>query len=781
MPQKIRIPQAIFREQIGKENNKRNDKSKLGDDQRVLNTISNMAGKTLTPAGITYPFGWWYSFITLCNVVPPVDFPDQQMVVKKTPPAFEVNTWIDVRKEGNQTRIHSFVSTSTINNVQIYSPLFLNTAHTISHPSTSIASSFISASPLFGNQSFFHKTPSSTQEVIDVAKIAHELTLTVHQKVHDLSELVSCNTTRRTDQVNAWIVTGESVEQTSFTTVCQGAVGRAEAQNNQRMKQESENSTLSSIYLNNTTGHRFQHFSAEEIARKLSENIRSNFENKHNATTVPKSNIHNQMTETFWNGLAERFCRFFYPYENTSYAQEHRRLNEVGIMAQFVDFLLQIFSIDYGGKVSVNYQSEKNLQSLMRTHPTKSLSLFKTSQKKSKKAKQENNHQKLASKIILETVTEGPLVLPPEEENTLTYLIHLAEEFCESMDGFLQQWVGLQFLGAEAMPIHVGAETTISDSPSNATSTPIVVFGSNVTQAEEIDNTQEINEKIQAFLRENAVDPTKTVAKEIKKELSPLEWTSEQKENIRKKLVDFFMENGIVCQESNDRELMETVGEWGLLEGATPPTLDMVKVKQIAKIILEMGEEAVISEEQAGLTVGSWIYETMKDNQPVALALVAEAPEQTTEMNTTRSTSTPQPTSVDKQKNNIVETDGIQWRDPNVRKQVEAFFQQKKLLSDQPTKEELLVTMGKRITKEENNQLIFDYEKLQPVAKVILKALKFNDEKNEEKISNKDAELTVMKWAFETILGSSIEAYMVKNLVSVPDVDQFTMGRLRDL
>ncbi|MDY4307766.1 hypothetical protein SNF32_12840 [Enterococcus mundtii] len=100
---------------------------------------------------------------------------------------------------------------------------------------------------------------------------------------------------------------------------------------------------------------------------------------------------------------------------------------------------------------------------------------------------------------------------------------------------------------------------------------------------------------------------------------------------------------------------METVGEWVLLEGAVPPTLDMVKVKQIAKLILEMSEETVISEEQAGLTVGTWIYETVKDNQSVALNLVVETTKQP------EGTSTPHPTRTDNQKitEKLMEFNGV--------------------------------------------------------------------------------------------------------------------------
>ncbi|THE07978.1 hypothetical protein E1H99_12090, partial [Enterococcus hirae] len=759
MPNKGGIPQVIFREKIGKANNERNDKNKLGFDQARLNDIANNMGQTPAPDNLLTLEGVLFLSHIFRNVRL-VDSPEQQPVIKKNAPAFEATTRIDVRREANHTRIHSFVSTSTINRGRIQS---LNTNQTMSQPTTSIAPLFASTSFLFGNQTFGNQTSASAPQDVDIAKRAHELSVFFHQKVHDLYQLVNCTTTRRTDQVKTWIVTGASVEQTSFTTVCQEAIGKAEAQNNQGMKQESENPTFSSHYMTNTTEHGFRPFSAEEAAQKLSKAFQAAFENKHNATIDTPNHIHNQVTETFWNGLTERLYQFFSQHKNMTSTQE--QAHGGSWMSYLVDLLLQTFSVDYGKQIPSNPLSDKNLNYLVK-------SPFSNPAIQTKK-KQPEGTPKTVSEPVLEmtpeTMMKNESVLNPEKEGFLPQIWQLATDFYEVVDSFLQQSIGLQFLGVEASPLPTTlelegnqgifnetqiSETTTESSHVNGTTPYVEGAELEVTGASESNDTQEINEKIQAFLRENANDPTKIVVQETKEESHPPEWTSEQKENIRQKIVDFFTEKGIACQESNANELIETVGEWVLLEGASPATLDMVKVKQLAKVILEMGEEAVISEEQAGLTVGSWVYETMKDNQPMALDLVAETTIQPEEV------STPQRISTD----NKIERDGIQWRDPHVRKAVEAFLR-KKILSPKPAKEEVLIAMGKWITKEENNQLVFDYEKLQPMAQVILKALHLHDRKNGEKISNKDAELTVMKWAFETILESSIEAYMIKKLV----------------
>ncbi|OTP11977.1 hypothetical protein A5844_000192 [Enterococcus sp. 10A9_DIV0425] len=797
MPKKSRIPQTASRRTSGRFYNQMNDKNKSGDDQRVLNNVSNTSGHTLTPEGIKRPVGWVHTWGTLLAMVPPLDLPDQQMVLKRTPPAFEVSTRIDVRRDGNQTRIHSFVSTSTINRERIQS---LNMNQTMSHPAISIAPSLVSANSLFSNQTLHNRTSTSTQQDIDVAKRAHELSVFFHQKVHDLYQLMNCSTTRRTDQVNTWIVTGESVEQTSFTTVCQDAVGRAEAQNNQGMKQESEDLFISTHPVTGTNVQGTSQFSAEETAQKLSQIFQDSFENKHNVTIDTQNYIHNQVTETFWTGLTERFYQFFSQHEHTPYAQEQEDTNS-SLMSYFVDLLLQTFSVDYGKQVPTNSLLEKNLNDQWKTS-------FSNPAIQKKKKQSEVTPEKV-SDPVLETTPEilmkNESILNPEKEGFMPQIWQLATDFYKVVDGFLQQSIGLQFLGAEAMPSPTTRipflesegnngtfnetqirETTTESSQVNGTTASEL----EVIQEEENDVTQEINEKIQAFLQENADDPTKTVVKEEKKPSLP-EWNSEQKENIRKKLMDFFTEKGIDCQGADTNKLIDIVGDWALLEGANPVTLDTIKIKQLAKLFLDMGEETVISEEEAYLTVTTWVHVMMEDNRNRLSATVAFGTEQTeqaeqadqaNQANQTEQTRQPEetsmPTSISPDKS---KADTVQWRDPNVKKQVEEFLKQKKLLSDQPTKELLLIALGEWVTQEENKKTIFNLEKLEPLAKVILKSLKLYGGKIEENISNKDAELTIMKWVFETILGSSMEAYMVKTLVSAPDIDRFTIGRLRNL
>ncbi|MGM9902300.1 MAG: hypothetical protein ACI32O_00005, partial [Enterococcus sp.] len=67
------------------------------------------------------------------------------------------------------------------------------------------------------------------------------------------------------------------------------------------------------------------------------------------------------------------------------------------------------------------------------------------------------------------------------------------------------------------------SETTTESSHVNGTTPYVKGAELEVTGSSERNDTQEINEKIQAFLRENAADPTKIVAQETKEESHPPE------------------------------------------------------------------------------------------------------------------------------------------------------------------------------------------------------------------------------------------------------------------
>ncbi|OTP11176.1 hypothetical protein A5844_001310 [Enterococcus sp. 10A9_DIV0425] len=563
MTKKIRLSQANSREAIGKENNKRNDKNKSGNDQAKLNYIANNTGQTLAPDSLLTLDGFLYLY-SICQNARLVDPPEQQPIIKKNAPAFEANTRIDMRRDGNQTRIHSFVSTSTINHERIQS---LNTPPTMPHQSTSIASPFISASPFFTNQTFRNQT-TSTQEIIDVAKIAHELSISVHQKVHALYQLMNCTTTRRTDQVNTYIVAGESVEQTSLKTICQDAVGQEKTQNNQEMKQESEILPFSTDPMTDRTVQASSHFSAEETAHKLSRTFQASFENKYNATINPTKHVRNQVIETFWNDLTKLFYQFFSQHEHAAPIQEQKETNG-SLLSYFADWLLSSFSVNYGEQITTSAQSEKNLNVQVINRHTKNLLPTKSSQKKSKKKKQKNNQQELSPEMIPESVSKAKTVLLPEGESYLSPFWHLAEDFFGRVDRFIEHFnfAVFPYLGVEAAVI-----------PSTDYEEMIVESHIEIPT----ETVAKIKRIMNAYLEHRPSSESNTVP-------LPSFWfdleTFQLRHKIKgvnQKVKDYLCKQGVPCDGLSGVKLLDAVKKWEVKDGLETK---MDRRKRIATII----------------------------------------------------------------------------------------------------------------------------------------------------------------------------------------------------
>ncbi|WP_086283924.1 QWxxN domain, partial [Candidatus Enterococcus wittei] len=568
MRKKIRLPQAISRETIGKGNNKRNDKNKSGNDQAKLNYIANNTGQTLAPDSLLTLDGFLYLY-SICQNARLIDPPEQQTIIKKNAPAFEATTRIDVRRDGNQIRIHSFVSTSTINRKRIQS---LNTPHTMPRQSTSIASPFLSVSPFFANQTFRNPT-TSTQETIDVAKIAHELSISVHQKVHDFYQLVNCTTIRRTDQVNTLIFTGESVEQTSFTTVCQEAIGKAEKQNNQGMKKESENPTFSSGHMTNTTEHEFHPFSAEETAQRLSKAFQVSFENQHNATIDPLNpvhNVHNQVTETFWNDLTKLFYQFFSQHEHVAPTQEKKEPSG-SLLSYFADWLLSSFSVNYGEQIPTNSQLEKKLNVPVSNYHTNNSLPTKTSQKKSKKKKQKNNQQELSLEMVPELGSKAKAVLLPERESYLSPFWHLTEDFFEKVEGFIEHFKFNVFpqLGTEARPI-----------PAPVEEREVLISWKKLS----VGTTIKINQIMSDYLNNlPSTVPNKGRLPDFWYDYETFQLRHKIQE-VNQKVKDYLIGQGVPCAELSVVELLNAIENW---EGKDGLVTKMNRRKQLASVIRE--------------------------------------------------------------------------------------------------------------------------------------------------------------------------------------------------
>lgn len=299
---------------------------------------------------------------------------------------------------------------------------------------------------------------------------------------------------------------------------------------------------------------------------------------------------------------------------------------------------------------------------------------------------------------------------------------------------------------------------------------------------EEIEGEKETKGKIEAFLNENHIDPAKQVTNELQNHFeNGIDFT--QKEQINQRIATFLTTEGIPCDISDLRLLVEKVSEWTLLEDPTQETIDMVKVKQIARLITGEEQDGVISDMEAKMTFIVWLSQTIEDVTSLNENRTSSIVEQSTSSNS----SVPLadiPTDKRDILGNIISlkttSDGDQWREGRVMEQVKRFFYNKGLLANEATKEDLFGVMGKWLVRSGDKRVII-HENLQAIAMIILKELNLYGGELEEKISDNLAEATVSKWAVENLLESSIEAYIAKSILASSDPSSYTIGQLRKL
>lgn len=458
------MPQDDFRRETGQYYNKRNDEHKNKNDQDIANFIAQNSGHTVTELGISHPVGWLYTYMTLSAIVPSLDRASQRM---STAPAFEVNTRIDLRSEGNHTRIHSFTSSSTLNYPLLQHRLQVPSVEHHTTPIPHLQTQRINTTEVvLRSGSSTQMTPvypqSNLELKVDIPEVAHEFSLSIHKVAHDIAELMNCTYTRRATQIKKWIFWGESIEQTNLKTVCQVAVAKAKKENDHKVKEGSDFHHFSFQQMSSKPTPEINHFKASTTIEKLIEIFQSAFENKQSQQENAFGTVNNRtgtsnnlteatsdMTAPFWNGLTETFSHFFRQYEQTNYTKEPAGPSGESAMAHFVDLLVRIFSVTYEEHGPATPQTTHHRNLPMSTHPKRNVYSPKTAQKQSKKKKRPHSNQEKEANVR----SEVPPVLKPEELSFLTQLYQLAEDFSGRVDTFLDRWDKLRFPGAEARPL----------------------------------------------------------------------------------------------------------------------------------------------------------------------------------------------------------------------------------------------------------------------------------------------------------------------------------------
>lgn len=280
-----------------------------------------------------------------------------------------------------------------------------------------------------------------------------------------------------------------------------------------------------------------------------------------------------------------------------------------------------------------------------------------------------------------------------------------------------------------------------------------------IKKNQEQEHEEEVKKKIERFFLENDFKPT-TQTNSQPKEVLHTTVDRIKLEKEKQRVAKFLTEKGVDCETTDADAFAKIVSSWVLLEGANQEVIDMVKMKQIAQVILGEEVDGVISNKGAEITFTNWLWDMIESNHLVL------------------PTTTPSAI-VDEKAESIPAVTINKWLDKKIMTQVETFFRQKGMLSTtQVSKEDVLSAMGEWFGQTGMDGRVSS-EKVQAIAKVILKELKLYGGKTEEVISDRDAELTVMKWTVENVLGTTIEGYAAKKIIDSSDPSTFTIGQLR--
>lgn len=274
-------------------------------------------------------------------------------------------------------------------------------------------------------------------------------------------------------------------------------------------------------------------------------------------------------------------------------------------------------------------------------------------------------------------------------------------------------------------------------------------------------------EGIDTFLQENNLQKKAEDAQSVEA-TRHVEDTPIQKEETKRRVADFLVEQGRSWNMSDPSAFAHAVTHWVLLEGATIEVIDPVKIKQLAQVILNEKIDGVISGVQAELTYITWLFETFElDDQARELPANIDLTDNKQTGQTKREAID---SSVSKER----------WRNKNIGVQLHHFFMQQGVHPYDQSTERILISMGKWLTQE-GVGMVFMPDKILPIAKIILNELKMQGDVSEEKISVKKAEATIMKWAIENILNGSVEEYIIRKIIDSPDPSSFTIGQIRNL
>ncbi|MFS0954016.1 QWxxN domain [Enterococcus durans] len=499
------MPGTGHTERIGKFNNEVNRrKFSQQKEQELLNRIAGNMGQTLMEEGLRSPIGWLYFLSIVQNLqMPPEGRPMREIAVQETSAAFEANTVVQTKREGEQLRIDSFLSSSTVNTTRVSQPTPLNQTER--------------------NGTAQEASSGSANHVNFLAHGVHELSLELHKLVYGIKELSNCTTEKNIFQV------GETIEKTHFNTICQNATAKSNQVNKQDLIQSEEIKHFSFKGSSEKKKGTTDSFSSEEAAQILRKKFQAFFEKEHKQSPDANDNGTNQRS-SFWENLNETVSSFFSQFEQAAYPEQQAGMSGGSIMDSFLSMMKQALS-------SINYENQASYDQRMNHSQTTKSTKIIPSESESEPSTSEQKES----------------VLKEDEVSFLTKLSHLTSELATTLDGFVERMVS-PLLGAEATLLSEPAtptETTSIDEQADRTVSPTIDPETN--QVHELNETI-VNNRIPSNRYQEPLP--------IFFYNHDLFQRKNETSNVNKKLKEFFIKEKIANDTTLDVELLDIAQKW---------------------------------------------------------------------------------------------------------------------------------------------------------------------------------------------------------------------------
>lgn len=344
----MKMPIEQHREKIGQFNNKSQKYMTEDNLKRNLSSLADSFGHYPVGRGVWSPTGILYLLSVGQNLrISEANLPNRQRAVQETTAAFEVDTFVEARQQGNETSLHSLVSSSTAA-PQRFTPFTPN------HSSIPTNSTIVVALP--------------SNSLIYLVEKAHQWSIGLHKMAHRIAQVENCTTTSEIFHQNPLgLWNGANHTQAHFKTICQTAITKSQTTNEER---KSMPASIQKFSFKKQTIEKTTHrFTAEEEAKKMktvfestveefyqTKNRRTTEKTKKHGTPIPEAPI----VDAFWGELTELFTTFFGKPENATYTEQPADTNGYSVMDHLVEWLTQTFSVNHSSYDTVDSKINQN-------------------------------------------------------------------------------------------------------------------------------------------------------------------------------------------------------------------------------------------------------------------------------------------------------------------------------------------------------------------------------------------------------------------------------------